>query len=583
MALVLTGQNREIDMEPADRGYWTISTAAPAGTLYKFRLDDNSPLPDPASLFQPQGVHGPSEVIDRNAANWTDEGWHGLAPEDMIMYELHVGTFTPEGTFQAIMGKLDYLKRLGVNTLEIMPVAQFPGNRNWGYDGVFPFAVQNSYGGPGGLKMLVDACHNEGIAVVLDVVYNHLGPEGNYLNAYGRYFTEKYHTPWGKAVNFDDAWCDQVRHYFLQNAIMWLEEFHIDGLRLDAVHAIKDLSPKHFLKHMAEEVRGLELKSGCRRVLIAECDLNDRKFITEGENNFGLDAQWIDEFHHALRAYITGEQRGYYAEFGTLKQVAKALNETYVYNGMWSPGRKKTFGTTTEDIDYHKFVTFIQNHDQVGNRMVGDRLSTTVSYEMLKVLAAVNLLSPYVPMLFMGEEYGERNPFQYFTSHQDEALVRAVSEGRKREFADFQDEGEAPDPHDKETFNRSKLSWAYNDTLENKTLWEFYRYLIQLRTMHTALINRKRGHLQATAYPDSSLLIVKRNSSDGRKNVFLACHFGQEEHTSFWPEERGICKKIMDSASARWQGPGEKAPAEIGPGTTLHMPAESICLYESLS
>ncbi|MFA0963994.1 malto-oligosyltrehalose trehalohydrolase [Roseivirga sp. BDSF3-8] len=582
MQLVLESSSTEQAMEKRERGYWQLKTEAPAGTLYRFRQEGKGPLPDPASLYQPDGVHGPSEVIDRNAFEWTDGQWHGMALEQMVIYELHVGTFTDEGTFRAMTGKLDYLKRLGVNTIEIMPVAQFPGNRNWGYDGVFPYATQNSYGGPGSLKMLIDACHAQGMAVVLDVVYNHLGPEGNYLHAYGPYFTDKYQTPWGMAVNYDDAWCDQVRHYFLKNALMWLDEFHIDGLRLDAVHAIKDLSPKHFLKELAEEVRTLETKTGCRKVLIAECDLNDRRFITEGEHALGLDSQWIDEFHHAVRAYVTGEKRGYYSEFGTLNQVAKAFNDTYVYDGIWSPGRKKTFGTSAKNIDYQKFITFIQNHDQVGNRMLGDRLSTTVSYEMQKVMAATLLLSPYVPMLFMGEEYGEKNPFQYFTSHGDEQLIKAVREGRKREFADFQDEGEAPDPHSEETYNRSKLSWRHDQATAAKALWEYYRFLIQLRQTHAALMNRMRGHLEAKADNEKDILFVRRFSSEEGKFAIIVCHFGKTDKETSWPEAYGQCRKVLDSAAAQWQGPGEMAPANIAPGDTLSLPAESVCLYESI-
>ncbi|MGC8495511.1 MAG: malto-oligosyltrehalose trehalohydrolase, partial [Syntrophobacteraceae bacterium] len=416
--------------------------------------------PDPASFSQPEGVHRPSEVIDLRVAG-RERSWGGIALEDYIFYELHVGTFTAKGTFEGVIEKLDHISLLGATSLEVMPVAQFPGARNWGYDGAYPYAVQNSYGGPAGLRRLVDACHERGIAVTLDVVYNHFGPEGAYLRDFGPYFTNRYITPWGEAINFDDAYNDGVRNFFIRNALFWLGAFDIDALRLDAVHAIYDRSAVPFLAQLSESVRELGEKTARPRYLIAESDLNDSRIIRPREHwGDGLDSQWSDDFHHSLHSLLTGERGGYYRDFGRLEDLTTVLGEGYLYSGRYSEFRKRNHGNRSADLESKKFVVASQNHDQVGNRMLGERLSKLVSFEALKVCAAAVLLSPYLPLLFMGEEYGEEAPFLYFVDHTDPELREAVRKGRREEFKEFMWEGEVPDPDRRETFLNSRLNWS---------------------------------------------------------------------------------------------------------------------------
>lgn len=562
---------RAFPMKKDERGYWSV-TREPVrpGARYRFRLDGGDALPDPASLFQPDGVHGDSEVVDRHFV-WSDHEWKGLDPRDMILYELHTGTFTARGDFDGIREKFAHLRELGINTIELMPVAQFPGTRNWGYDGVFPFAVQSSYGGAQGLKNLINAAHGEGIAVVLDVVYNHLGPEGNYLGAYGPYFTPKYRNFWGESLNFDDAWCDGVRHFYWQNALMWLDEFHIDGLRLDAVHAIWDFSAVHFISELSAKVRALEEKTGRRKVLIAEIDLNNPRYIaTPEKGGYGLDAQWIDEFHHALRALVTGQRDGYYEDFGTPDHLRKALRDSYVFTGEYSVHRKKTFGTSATDHPYDQFVVFGQNHDQVGNRLLGDRLSTLVSFEGLKLVAGAVLLSPHIPMLFMGEEFGEKNPFQYFISHTDEELVNAVREGRKREFSYFNWKGEVPDPQSPDTFRACVLSWR--DDAEARALFSFYRELITFRKNRIAMRGTSRSSIQV--YPDTGNVVLYQRVYEGDR-IFITLNFEKSDIRFQLPESG---RRIFDSASAKWNGPG-KEPDDTREHDQLLYP-ESIAIFE---
>ncbi len=450
------------EMTKDDEGYWQITVEdLPAEALYFFMPDGEKDYPDPASAFQPQGVHGPSAVVDHSLYQWKDNEWKGLPLEELIIYELHVGTFTKEGSFEAIIPRLDELKATGINALELMPVAQFPGNRNWGYDGVYPYAVQNSYGGPQGLKKLVDACHQKGLAVILDVVYNHLGPEGNYLPLFGPYFTNHYHTPWGDAINYDGEWSDGVRHYFSNNALYWLEHFHIDGLRLDAIHAVFDFGAVHFWELLHEQVQQLRQKLGRQFYLIAESDLNSPRVVKPlSEGGFGFDAQWLDDFHHALYKLLNKEDKERYYDFGRMPQLAKALTDGFVHSGdEWVTFRKRRYGASSAGVPGNKFIVFNQNHDQIGNRALGERLSMLVSFEKLKLAAAVLLLSPYIPMLFMGEEYGDDTPFYYFVSHSDPALVEAVRKGRREEFKDFGFTSEPPDPQNEKTFNDSKIHW----------------------------------------------------------------------------------------------------------------------------
>jgi maltooligosyltrehalose trehalohydrolase len=566
----------KIELNKEDFGYWTATTdKIQPGTQYKFLLNNKDQYPDPASLSQPNGIHESSETIDVTKFHWSDEQWNNIPLEDYIIYELHTGTFTDEGTFAGIEEKLDYLVSLGITAIEIMPVAQFPGNRNWGYDGVFPFAVQNSYGGANGLQHLVNACHQKGLAVILDVVYNHLGPEGNYLNAYGPYFTDKYKTPWGNAINFDDAWCDGVRKFFIENALIWFRDFHIDALRLDAVHAIKDFSPVHILKEIKQYTNELMKATGRKHYLIVELDSNDNRCINSIEEcGYGMDAQWVDEFHHALRVTATGETTGYYSDFNGIEHLAKAYKDAYVYDGQFSAHRKKHFGVKTQN-EGKQFIVFSQNHDQVGNRMSGERTSGLVSFEMQKLIAAAVMFSPYLPMLFMGEEYSEPNPFLYFVSHMDKELADAVRKGRKKEFAAFHSEGEAPDPVSEETFLRSKLQWNLIEKDKHKIMLDYYKELIRLRKTNPVLKELNRKNLEVECNADQKTLVLKR----WNENEKITCFMNFSKEKQIVAINRPLCKKIFDSSDPKWNGI-ESFPNEIKEETiTIH--PESIIVYQT--
>lgn len=559
-----------------ERGFWhcDVDNVAP-GTSYLYRVNNKETFPDPASASQPQGVHGPSAVVDP-AFPWTDLSWKGIPLSDMVIYELHAGTFTKEGDFEGVISKLPYLKDIGINTIELMPVAQFPGTRNWGYDGVFPFAVQHSYGGVNGLKRLVDEAHKNGIAVVLDVVYNHLGPEGNYFQAYAPYFTDRYKTFWGNAINFDDAWCDGVRQFYWQNALMWMNDFHIDGLRLDAVHAIWDFSARHFLEELRASVSALEQRTGRTKILIAEFDLNNPRYINGlAKGGYGLDGQWMDEFHHALHAVVTGEKNGYYEDFGEVSHLAKAMRDSYVYTGQYSIHRKKNFGVLPTDNAYSQFIVFAQNHDQVGNRLLGERFASMLSFEGLKLAAATYLLSPHVPLLFMGEEYGEKNPFQYFISHTDKDLISAVREGRKKEFAYFRHEGEAPDPQSEETFKHCKLSWDLNGTGE--VLISYYKYLIAFRKFNNAMKANGRNSLVVLAGSEKDLLCFEKRA--GEETVLVILNFSKQQKSLSNPAKKPL-QKLFDSSAARWNGPGEKAGAQTNAEGSLTLNPESAVAFQ---
>lgn len=458
-----------------------------AGADYRYRLDGQQVYPDPVSRHQPRGVHGPSRVVDPAAFRWTDQRWTGLEMADYVIYELHVGTFSGSGTFEGVIDHLPELKRLGVTAIELMPVAEFPGGRNWGYDGVHLYAPQSTYGGPDGLRRLVNAAHAAGLAVVLDCVYNHLGPEGNYLGQFGPYFTDTYRTPWGKAVNFDGPESDEVRRFVIDNALYWITEFHIDGLRLDATHGIFDFGARHVLRELSDAVHEHAAALGRKVQVIGESDLNDPRVVRGGPHGYAMDAQWSDDLHHAIHACFTGESRGYYRDFGGVQPIARALQERYVYDGRFSPYRKRRHGAPSTDVTADHFVVCIQNHDQVGNRATGDRLSTLVPFEKRTLAAALYLLSPYVPMLFMGEEYDETTPFLYFVSHGDAGLVEAVREGRKREFASFGWEGEVPDPQAEESFHRSKIARARAATGEGRAMLALYQRLLELRRTEPTL------------------------------------------------------------------------------------------------
>jgi len=475
-----------------ERGVFTATIpGAQAGDDYAYRIDGGDERPDPTSRWQPHGVHAASRIVDPDAFTWTDREWTGLEMADFIIYELHVGTFTPEGTFDAIIPRLAQLRDLGITVIELMPVAQFPGTRNWGYDGVQLFAPQNSYGGPDSLKRLVDAAHAAGVAVALDVVYNHVGPEGNYLAEYGPYFTNAYRTPWGPAVNYDGGHSDEVRRFIIENACYWVRDFHIDALRLDAVHGIFDFRAVHLTEALTERVH--ELASTLRRrvQIIAESDLNDPRLLRPVElGGYAIDAQWSDDFHHAVHVALTGERAGYYegfADHGDIDAIADALARRFVFQGQYASHRRRQHGAPAGDISAEHFVIFIQNHDQVGNRAGGERLGALVSRRALEVAAALLLLAPYVPLLFMGEEYNEPSPFQYFVSHSDRELVAAVRQGRREEFESFGWTRAVPDPQALETFERSRLHYELGGEGEHATLRAMYRELLAIRREEPAL------------------------------------------------------------------------------------------------
>ena len=471
-------------------GWWLAEVrSAGAGTDYGFVLDGAGPFPDPRSAWQPHGVHGLSRLVDHTAFEWSDDGFRAAPLSNAVIYELHIGSFTPEGTFDTAIGRLEHLVQLGITHVEVMPVNTFPGEHGWGYDGVGLFAPQQTYGGPDGLKRFINACHVRGLAVLLDVVYNHLGPSGNYLGKFAAYFTERHQTPWGPAVNFDGPDNAEVRRFFCDNALMWLRDYHFDGLRLDAVHAIVDTSAQPILAQLAREVEQLSIQLDRPLVLIAESDLNDPRLVRPAScGGFGLDAQWSDDFHHALHTALTGERSGYYKDFNGMTDLAKALKQAYVYDGCHSRHRGRRHGQPPEGLNGHCFLAYAQNHDQVGNRAQGERLSQLVNAGRLKIAAALVLTSPFVPLIFQGEEWAAGSPFQYFTDHPEPELAHEVREGRRREFADFGwQPGEVPDPQARETFERSKLRWDEVGNGLHAEMLAWHQGLIQLRRTEPAL------------------------------------------------------------------------------------------------
>ncbi|MCU0537949.1 MAG: malto-oligosyltrehalose trehalohydrolase [Hydrococcus sp. Prado102] len=578
---IVSEPEKVIPLQPIGEGYWqVIVEGVEPSTRYLYQLNGESEFPDPASNFQPEGVHSPSQVVDHQAFSWTDGGWSGIPLEEMIIYELHVGTFTREGTFEAVIPRLSRLKELGITAIEIMPVAQFPGDRNWGYDGVYPYAVQNSYGGPDGLKKLVDACHQEGIAVVLDVVYNHLGPEGNYLGCFGPYFTSKYHPIWGDAINYDDAYCDGVREYFLNNALYWLQNYHIDALRLDAIQGIYDFSAKHFLEELAERVERLYQQQGRKYYLTAESDLNDARVIrSKTQGGYNIDCQWCDDFHHALHTLVTGELHGYYQDFGRPQDLEKSLREGFVYSGQYSRDRKRCHGNSSIDEPSHKFLVASQNHDQVGNRILGERLSQITSFEGLKLAAATVLLSSYIPLLFMGEEYGEDAPFFYFISHSDEALIEAVRKGKQEEFEKTGYRGQAYDPQSPDTFNKCKLEWEKQKEGKHKVIWEFYQTLIRLRREHPVLKILDNKTFNVSSNKADKLILINRYYEQNQ--VFYVLNFSDRAVSFKADIPESNWTKLLDSSDPKWMGAGATMPERLVSNESVTIQAKSIVLYQS--
>ncbi|HEY9126788.1 MAG TPA: malto-oligosyltrehalose trehalohydrolase [Acidobacteriaceae bacterium] len=512
---------------PDEFGYWRLAVDfAEPGMDYGFLIDDDPhPYPDPRSLWQPNGVHALSRIYDSSSYPWRLSAFVPRPLSSAIVYELHIGTFTPEGTFDTAVLHLDHLAALGVTHIELMPVAAFAGQHGWGYDGVALFAVHQPYGGPDALKRFVDAAHQRGLAVLLDVVYNHFGPSGNYTGKFAPYITESHHTPWGGAVNFEEEWSSEVRRFFCDNALMWMRDFHIDGLRLDAVHAFVDRSAIHFLQQLAEETDTLEATLGRPLTLIAESDLNDPRIVTEIEaGGFGIDAQWSDDFHHALFAALALEkQSGYYSDFGSIEQIAKALTQTFVFDGAFSDYRRRAHGRSAAHLSQHRFLGYIQNHDQVGNRAIGERIHIDAGLDRAKIAAALVLTAPFIPMLFQGEEWAASTPFQYFADHEDPELARLVSEGRKREFSAFGWPPEAiPDPEKRETFLNSKLNWNEVEQNEHGEMLAWYRSLIHLRHSEPALNQGQPGHAHVLYDEAGKWLIMTRGE------ITVVCNLGAD-------------------------------------------------------
>jgi maltooligosyltrehalose trehalohydrolase len=554
--------DRRVAMKQGERGWWElVEDATEAGQRYGFALDGGEVRPDPRSASQPDGVLGPSEVVDHAAYTWHDGEWRGLQLAGAVLYELHTGTFSPEGTFEGIIEHLPHLVRLGVDAIELMPVAEFSGARGWGYDGAYLFAPHHAYGGPDGLKGLVDACHSAGLGVVMDVVYNHLGPVGNFLSEFGPYFSERHHTDWGAALNFDGTASGEVRRFVVDNALMWIRDYHIDGLRLDAVHAIVDQTPLHILEQLGQEVESLGADLHRSTFVIAESELNDPRFVRSRDaGGYGLDAAWADDWHHSLHSVLTAERTGYYEDFGSLEHLDKALRQAWVYDGEWSSHGQKIRGRNASDLPSHSFVIAAQNHDQVGNRAAGDRMSALIDEGSLKAAAALLLTSHFTPMLFQGEEWAASSPFQYFTDHADPELGFAVREGRRRDFAAFGWPPEAvPDPQDRATFDRSKLVWDQLDEPFHLRMLDWHRALIALRRQLPVREDSAGVHTEVD--DDARRIVFERDGISVRVNL------GKGDWCS--PIRRGVQVLMASDTKIR------KSP------TSIWLPPSSVVILET--
>jgi len=555
--------DQKLAMTKAAGGWWHVD--APFirhGVDYAFAVDGNGPFPDPRSFWQPNGIHGFSRWVDHSLFQWTDAAWQQPPLGSAVIYELHLGTFTPEGTCEAAINRLDHLKTLGITHVELMPVAQFSGERGWGYDGVDLYAPHQAYGGPEGVKRLVDACHHRGLAVLLDVVYNHLGPAGNYLSQFGPYFTDRYATPWGEAINFDEQDSHEVRQFFIDNAVMWLRDYHFDGLRIDAVHAILDTSAIHFLEALASVVKNLETALGRHLVLIAESDLNDPRVIrSPAVGGYGIHAQWNEDFHHALHAVLTGETQGYYQDFGSLAHLAKVLTRGVVYDGCYSTYRRRCHGRPATGILGTRFVGCLQNHDQVGNRALGERTSRLLSPGLLKIGAALIMTSAFVPMLFQGEEWGATTPFLYFTDHREPGLGEAVKHGRRKEFAAFGWESEViPDPQAEETFVQSRLHWDELQEENSSRMLAWHQSLIALRRRLSPLTDGEIGRVSVLFDETDRWLTMARGP------VLVACNFAETPRTISCAAAKD--KKMVLSS----------ADGFVVEDTTLMLPAQAVAI-----
>jgi maltooligosyltrehalose trehalohydrolase len=584
VALSFPNDRRVVELSHLGNGYHgAVVDGCGVGDRYHYVLDDEGPFADPASRAQPEGVHGPSQVVDLRAHQWGDAAHRSRPLWQHVISEVHVGTVTPEGTFDGAVAVLDDLVEVGISAVELMPVAQFPGARNWGYDGVFPFAVQSSYGGAAGLQRFVDACHLRGLDVILDVVYNHLGPEGNILEAFGPYFTDRYRTPWGPAVNFDGAGSNGVRAFFLENARQWFTEFHIDGLRLDAVHEIIDRSALPFLSELSAAVSDLG-----HGFLVAEsADNNPRLITARSAGGLGMDAQWNDDFHHSLHAAITGERTGYYVDYGPVEDIARAMDEGFVYQGELSTFRNMNHGGPSVGIPPERFVVFAQNHDQIGNRPRGDRLVTLMTLAQAQLAAALVLLAPGVPLLFMGEEYGEPAPFPYFIDHGDPALIEAVRKGRAEEFAAFASTGGVLDAEAQATFDAARLDRSLRHQGEHQFQWALHRALIGLRRTHPAF--RRTDRRTARAFSSANVVtLVRAQAQDALIALFNVSAEAVDAVVPVPPlgltppGDGGASSwsKLLSAGSPEFGGRGEVLPTSLSPGDIAHLGPWEFCAYQ---
>jgi maltooligosyltrehalose trehalohydrolase len=568
----------ELAMTRDAAGLFTVraeAEVAAAGSDYVYLLPDVGARPDPVSRHQPRGVHAPSRIVAPGRFAWTDAGWRGVPRADLVIYELHVGTFSPEGTFDDVAARLPHLRDLGVTAVEVMPVAAFPGDRNWGYDGVYLYAPHTAYGGPNGLRRLADACHAHGLALIIDVVYNHLGPEGNYLHDYGPYFTDRYRTPWGDALNFDGADSDEVRRFFVDNALHWLTEYHADGLRLDAIQGIYDFGARPILQEIADAFHAEAARLGREAWLIAESDLNDPRVIRPKEaGGLGMDAQWSDDFHHALHAVVTGNRRGYFADFGRVADVGKAITDSFVYDGQHAPHRRRRHGAPAAVDPGDRFVSFIQNHDQVANAYQGRRFAAVTGHARQKLAAMVLFSTPALPLLFQGEEWAEEAPFDYFTSHGDPALTEAVRKGRHQEYLHLLDAGADigtwADPHAEETFRRCKLRWESIDRAPHADMLAFYRQLIALRRRLPPLRNGRKDLVTVTHDEDGRWLTIDRRDPGGAA-AFTAANLG--DRPARIPLPPGHWKLALAST-------GEAPTAASDAGAELVVAPWTAAIYE---
>ena len=561
---------RSLDAEGAEFEATFVATVpnVGTGTDYFYILEGGRERPDPVSRWQPGGVHGPSRIVDPASFRWSDHGWSGVRLKDFIIYELHPGTFTGEGTFEGVIPRLPYLRDLGITAIEIMPAAEAPGNRNWGYDGASLYAPQSSYGGPAGLKKLVDACHRHGLAVVLDVVYNHLGPEGNYFPEFAPCFTDAYHTPWGKAINFDGPGSDGVRRFVIDNALYWLTEYHIDGLRLDAIHGIYDFGARHILDELSDAFHNQAQCLNRQAWLIAESDLEDVRIIDPRvKGGYALDAQWHDDFHHALYTFLTGQRQGFLMDFGALADLVKSIRDGFVFDWRHSRYRQRYHGSSSKDRPGEQFVGFIQNHDQIANTSRGKRLASLVGIAEQKLAAVITLCSPFLPMLFMGEEYGETAPFFYFTGFQDPHLASAVREGRKKELASHYSEGDFADPQDPGTFEQCKLDWSKSAITPHAEILNLYRDLISLRKKHSSLGNCRKDLTEIQFDEQAKQLVMKRTDPAGSSSLLIFNFSAESQRISVAPDSQPW-QLVFWTGDTAYGGSSQPRPSEtLAPGS----------------